>query len=78
MSITAGTTYVASYYAPVGRYAADEQLLRHAGVDNGAAARADRRHRRANGVYRYGTGGGSRSSSYLSSNYWVDVVFTTP
>ena len=30
----------------------------------------------ANGVYRYGVGG-FPNSSYASSNYWVDVVFTT-
>ena len=30
-----------------------------------------------NGVYRYGTGGGFPTTGYQSSNYWVDVVFTT-
>ena len=30
----------------------------------------------ANGVYRYGASG-FPNSSYASSNYWVDVVFTT-
>ena len=30
-----------------------------------------------NGVYRYGAGGGFPSSTFGSSNYWVDVVFTS-
>ena len=41
-----------------------------------AVARADRRSDGANGVYRYGTGGGFPTCAYQSSNYWVDVVFT--
>ena len=30
-----------------------------------------------NGVYRYGSGGGFPTSSWQSSNYWVDVTFTS-
>ena len=30
-----------------------------------------------NGVYRYAIGGGFPTTSYRSSNYWVDVVFAT-
>jgi hypothetical protein len=30
-----------------------------------------------NGVYRYGASG-FPASSYQDTNYWVDVVFTTP
>jgi Domain of unknown function (DUF4082)/Bacterial Ig-like domain/Bacterial Ig domain len=74
--ITAGTTYIASYYAPVGRYAEDEGAFNssrdkaplHAAA-NGAGA--------GNGVYRYGTGGGFPSSSFNATNYWVDVLFVT-
>ena len=29
----------------------------------------------ANGLYRYGAGGGFPSDTWESSNYWVDVVF---
>ena len=29
-----------------------------------------------NGVYRYGTGGGFPASTYQSTNYWVDLVFS--
>ena len=31
----------------------------------------------ANGVYRYGAGGGFPTNTWQSSNYWVDVVFDT-
>lgn len=30
-----------------------------------------------NGVYAYGTGGGFPSSTFRSTNYWVDAVFET-
>jgi hypothetical protein len=74
--ISANTTYVASYYAPSGRYASDtgyfatavDRAPLHAladGVDGG------------NGVYRYGTGGGFPANTYQSSNYWVDVTLST-
>ena len=29
------------------------------------------------GVYRYGTASGFPSSTFNSTNYWVDVVFAT-
>ena len=29
-----------------------------------------------NGVYRYGSGGGFPNSTYNSTNYWVDLVFS--
>ena len=70
------TTYVASYYAPVGRYAVDSRLLRRRPA---STTRRCTRSRTAsdggNGVYRYGTGGGFPTSTYQSTNYWVDVVF---
>src|SRR5205807_5642889 len=30
-----------------------------------------------NGVYLYGTGGGFPNASYNSTNYWVDIVFSS-
>jgi len=82
VSITAGTTYVASYYAPVGRYSLDENYFTAATVRGPLTALADGTSG-GNGVYRYGTGGGFPNSSFNASNYWVDVVFnpgadTTP
>src|SRR6478752_4479944 len=73
--ITAGTTYVVSYYAPVGRYAADAGFFSTSGVDSPPLHALTDGLDGANGVYRYGAGGGFPNLSYLSSNYWVDVTF---
>ena len=73
VAISANTTYVASYHAPVGRYSADSGYF---------AAAADSPPLRAlangedggNGLYLYGSGG-FPTQTWNSSNYWVDVVF---
>jgi hypothetical protein len=74
VSITANTTYVASYHTNVGHYAGD---------NNGLASAVDRPPLHAiadgvspNGVYLYGAGG-FPNNTYQASNYWADVVFTT-
>ena len=74
--ISADTTYVASYYAPAGRYALDNSFFTTATVRSPLTALASGSDG-PNGVYRYGSGGGFPTSSFQSSNYWVDVVFTT-
>ena len=75
VQVTAGTTYVASYFAPSGHYS----------VTSGAASRrpsttrrCTRRQRRANGVYLYSSSGGFPTNSYNSADYGVDVLFTLP
>jgi methionine-rich copper-binding protein CopC len=75
--ITAGTTYVASYYAPNGHYAADSGFFAGSGVDNAPLHALADGTDGASGIYRYGTGGGFPGNTWLSANYWVDVVFTT-
>jgi hypothetical protein len=75
VAITAGTTYVASYYAPNGRYAGDAGFFAAAGVDNAPLHALRDGADGGNGVYRYGTGGGFPTSTWQSANYWVDVVF---
>ncbi|MGB8384791.1 MAG: DUF4082 domain-containing protein, partial [Dermatophilaceae bacterium] len=77
VAITANTTYIVSYYAPVGRYAADAGSFATQGVDNAPLHALANGVDGANGVYRYGTGGGFPANTYQSSNYWVDVVFDT-
>ena len=78
MAITANTVYVASYHTNVGHYSDDLNYFATQGVDNPPL------HALANGV----SGGNgvyatARRSSFpnqeldQSSNYWVDVVFTT-
>ncbi len=77
VAVAAGTTYIASYYAPNGRYAADTRAFSGAGVDNGPLHALADGVDGANGVYRYGTGGGFPQNTFQSANYWVDVVFET-
>ena len=74
VAVTANTVYVASYYAPAGRYAADGNYFA-AGVTSGPLYALSSGESGGNGVYRYGSGGGFPNSTYNASNYWVDVVF---
>ncbi|MDQ4214277.1 DUF4082 domain-containing protein [Microbacterium capsulatum] len=67
--LTGGRTYVASYNAPNGGYAATENDLTTAKQVNGFSLRADA------GVYRYGHTDAVPKSTYRGSNYLVDVVF---
>ncbi|MFG1994408.1 N,N-dimethylformamidase beta subunit family domain-containing protein [Actinoplanes sp. NPDC048988] len=75
VTITTNTTYVVSYYAPVGRYAADTGYFANNGADNGPLHALANGVDGANGLYRYGTGGGFPTNTWQSANYWVDVVF---
>ena len=75
--VSAGQTYVVSYFAPGGGYSQDTVYFASAGVASSPlfalAANVDG----ANGVYRYGSSGYPSLAGYASSNYWVDVVFTS-
>ena len=72
--IQANTTYVASYHTDTGFYAFDSEFFATNGPDAAPLhAPADGRFG-ATSVYRYGSSG-FPSSTYRSSNYWVDVVF---
>jgi methionine-rich copper-binding protein CopC len=75
--VTAGTTYVASYFAPNGHYAADAQYFATHGVDTPPLHALATGVDGANGVYHYGVTGGFPSSSINAANYWVDVIFDT-
>ncbi|MFE2753112.1 DUF4082 domain-containing protein [Actinosynnema sp. NPDC059335] len=64
------TTYVVSYYAPNGHYAATQRHFQSQPTTYGPiTAPGDG----ANGVFRYG--GGFPGDAYLATNYWVDVVY---
>jgi hypothetical protein len=76
ISISAGTTYVVSYYSPNGRYAFNQGYFTSTGVDRPPLHALRNGVDGPNGVYRYGSGGGFPNSSWNASNYWVDVVFT--
>lgn len=76
VAVTAGTTYVASYLAPNGRYAVTSGQFSSAGVTYGPLTALGQGVDGANGVYVYG--GGFPRGSYGAANYWVDVVFSSP
>ena len=75
VAVTANTTYVASYFAPVGRYALNSNGFASAVTSGPLTALANGTS--ANGVYRYGGGGVFPTNTFQASNYWVDVVFDT-
>ena len=75
VSITAGTTYVASYYAPRGNYAYDSNYFAGRAVDNAPLRALADGEDGGNGVYGYGALGTFPNGSYQTENYWVDVVF---
>lgn len=72
VKVSAGTTYVVSYYAPAGRYGATVggfNSEKSRGPIRGLASGADG----VNGVYLYG--GGFPTQGYQNTDYAVDVVF---
>ena len=73
--VTAGVTYIASYLAPNGGYAEDDQELAP-GVTNGPLEALPSGSSGGNGVYVYTHSVEFPTNTYNSANYWVDVVFT--
>ena len=83
VDITAGTTYVASYYAPRGHYSTLVGVLlparaRRAGTrrDTSPLHALSANSGGANGVYTYAGDTTFPTSTYNGENYAVDVVFT--
>jgi hypothetical protein len=74
VAIAANTTYVASYHSTPGYYVATLGYFTAAVTTGPLTALADGTDG-PNGLYRYGATG-FPTSSYNSSNYWVDVVFS--
>ncbi|MGW4207625.1 DUF4082 domain-containing protein [Lentzea sp. NPDC004789] len=74
VQVTANTTYIASYYAPNGRYAGDVNYFT-ADVDN-APLHSPANGSLKNGLFKYGAGGGFPVDSYQAGNYYVDAIFT--
>ena len=71
VAITAGTTYVASYYAPNGHFSVNRKYFASQ-FNNGQL------HAPVNaGVFMYGNSSAFPSQSYKGSNYWVDVLLGT-
>ncbi|MBD2441082.1 DUF4082 domain-containing protein, partial [Nostoc sp. FACHB-110] len=76
VAITANTVYVASYFTSIGRYSINQNYFASAGVDKPPLHALQNGVSGGNGVYRYGSTVGFPNSTYNSSNYWVDVVFS--
>ena len=70
VAVTAGTTYVASYFTSAGHYAATQSGLASAVTNGPLTALA------GGGVYAYGSANTFPTSTYNASNYWVDVVYS--
>lgn len=69
VAISSNTTYVASYYAPMGRYSVSPNYFTAAQTRGSLQAPANA------GVYAYGTGSVFPNLAFGANNYWVDVVF---
>src|SRR5215469_8494720 len=79
VAITANTVYVVSYFSPTGDFSVDRNYFATAGVNNQPLqAPVDGGAGGANAVYAYASKSQFPTTSYSSSNYWVDVVFTPP
>ena len=73
--IAANTVYIASYFAPTGHYSADSNYFAKAGVDRPPLHALANGVSGPNGVYLYSGSGGFPTSSYQSTNYWVDIEY---
>ena len=73
IAVTAGTTYVAGYFAPNGHYSVTSSGLSSA--VNNPPLHAVANSSSPDGVYAYNSTSAFPSSSYNASNYWVDVIF---
>ncbi len=77
VAVTANTVYIASYHTNTGGYSLDLSYFASAGVDNAPLHALQNGVSGPNGVYLYGAASAFPTQTYSSSNYWVDVVFTT-
>ncbi|HSA52168.1 MAG TPA: DUF4082 domain-containing protein [Yinghuangia sp.] len=75
VDVTAGTTYIASYLAPNGRYTATTGFFNQPHDSEQLTAPASTGGQ-GNGVYHAGPGGTVMpNNSWNASNYWVDPIF---
>ena len=74
--ITANTTYVVSYHAPVGHYTGTDAYFGTA-VDNPPLHALQTGADGPNGLYAYGANTVFPTNSFNAENYWADVVFTS-
>jgi hypothetical protein len=75
VSITAGTTYIASYETTVGEYSANNNYFANP-LTNGPLTAPSSSSSGGNGVYAYGSSNPFPNNTFSAANYWVDVVFS--
>ena len=80
VNVTAGTTYVASYYAPNGHYSVSRQWFYMPSPTGGNSLDSAPLHALGantgpNGVYSYGSASRYPTSTFFGESYAVDVVF---
>jgi len=76
VQVTAGTTYVVSYYTPNGRYAGDSWTFTQTGAGAGPVKALSSPASGGNGVYGYGVDV-FPSAAFGDANYWVDAILST-
>jgi hypothetical protein len=76
VAVTAGTTYVVSYYAPNGHYSVGSGLANQVNAPP-LYALASAAAPNGNGVFTYGSAPAFPNGTYNAGNYYVDPVFST-
>jgi hypothetical protein len=74
VSITAGTTYIASYHTNTGFYSEDDNFFANA-LTNGSLTAPSSASSGGNGLYAYGSSNLFPTNTFNAANYWVDVLF---
>ncbi|HTN44167.1 MAG TPA: DUF4082 domain-containing protein, partial [Nitrospiria bacterium] len=72
--IIANTVYVASYHSDVGGYSVNQNYFASSGYDNPPLHALANGINGGNGVYAYGSA--FPTQTYLSTNYWMDILFS--
>ncbi|MCA0457410.1 MAG: DUF4082 domain-containing protein [Chloroflexi bacterium] len=76
INVTANTVYVASYHAPQGRFAYDNNTFTTGRSVLPLYALATGETSPGNGTYIFGAAGLFPNATFNATNYWVDVVFS--
>jgi hypothetical protein len=74
VTVTSGTTYVASYTTTTGHYAVNHGYFAGRSVTSPPLTAPETTETTLNGVYQVGSG--FPTSSYGGNHYWVDVLFS--
>ncbi len=75
--VTANTVYVASYHTTVGHYSGNSDYFATAGLINPPLEAMQNGISGFNGVFAYGGPGVFPAQGFNSTNYWVDVVYSS-